>query len=67
VIAEAEFTIALTQQNEEKTVELYQKYGKDFSNKGIVNLFPILLKNKSQLDAEKHKASLKLIELMESK
>ncbi|MDR3246115.1 MAG: thioredoxin fold domain-containing protein [Prevotellaceae bacterium] len=67
VIAEAEFTIALTSQNAEETVRLYQKYGKEFSNKGIVNLFPIMLQNKSQLNAEKHGATVKLVELLETK
>lgn len=66
VLAEAEFTQALLNQEEQKTEELFRKYGKQFSNKGIVNLFPILLQTKEKLDKEKNKASWKLIELLET-
>jgi hypothetical protein len=66
VIDEAEFTIALLAQEAEKTVELYKKHGNEFSKKGIVNLFPIMLQNKGQLNSEKHNASIKLLELLES-
>ena len=63
VVAEAEFTVALTQQNAPRTIGLFKKYGKEFSNKGIMNLVPLMVQN-GQSDAEKFPATAALIKLI---
>jgi thioredoxin-related protein len=66
VLAEAEFTRAIMQQDVDKTVERYRQHGKEFSNKGIMNLIPLMIQNKGTINAETHPASLKLVELIEA-
>jgi thiol-disulfide isomerase/thioredoxin len=66
VLAEAEFTLALTRQEADETVRLYREHGKEFSNKGIMNLVPLMLQNKGQFNAATHPASIQLVELIES-
>ncbi|MDR1273506.1 MAG: thioredoxin family protein [Odoribacteraceae bacterium] len=66
VLAEAEFTLALTRQEAGETVRLYRERGKEFSNKGIMNLVPLMLQNKGQFNAGTHPASIQLVELIES-
>lgn len=66
VCAEAEFTQALFDQDAQKTEELYKKYGKKFTNKGVTNLFPLILQTKDSIDKENFKASWKMIELLEA-
>lgn len=66
VLAEAEFTEALFVQDPQRVEELYTKFGKKFSNKGVVNLYPLILQSKDKIDREKFKASYKLIGLLEA-
>ncbi len=63
VAAEAEFTTALTGQDAARTVELFEKYGRLFSNKGVMNFVPYMLQT-PPADPEKFPATAALIDLI---
>jgi thioredoxin-related protein len=63
VVADGEFTVALIEQDAPRTVELFEKYGKEFSNKGVMVFLPIMLQN-GQSDPDNFPATKALIELL---
>lgn len=66
VITEAEFTRAMATMDGPELLRIYKARGSDISNKGGINLFPLMMMQKAQIDKRKFPEVLQLIELVEA-